>query len=39
MEFLKNHKKITEKEVNTLKEYIIDNLKNSFQKKLFIKIL
>lgn len=32
MEFLKNHKKLTEKEVNTLKEYIIDNLKNSFQK-------
>jgi hypothetical protein len=32
MEFLKNHKKITEKEVNTLKEYIIDHLKNSFQK-------
>ncbi|RAK19593.1 hypothetical protein B0I03_11020 [Flavobacterium aquaticum] len=32
MEFLKDHKKITEKEVNTLKEYIIDNLKNSFQK-------
>ena len=32
MEFLKNHKKITESEVNILKEFIIDNLKTSFQK-------
>ena len=33
MEFLKNHKKITDTEVIILKEYIIEHLKNNFQNK------